>query len=227
MLNSSVSMNNRLRGVMGQLKKLVQQPSTLTSLQRLKQTFDTANPLIQWVGPAQTVCNYWNYDWNFFAEHLSERDQIGFLQRVAVINMPQSIFTQQNLAGYAGQQANGSAGPIGDPPDSLTPNEFAPHTLPIVHGNSYAPMGQPNKVIRNYASRLGLPGYQPNYNEAPDCQPGQTGYPLGSFPIPGQAADNPGSALSNIPGSRGVTDVFYDKNQNRVLKDTRIPSHQP
>ena len=54
-------MNHKLRGVMVQLKKLVQQPSTKTSLQRLQETFDTANPLAKWVAPAQTVCNYWNY----------------------------------------------------------------------------------------------------------------------------------------------------------------------
>ena len=33
--------------------------------------------------------------------------------------------------------------------------------------------------------------------------------------------------LANLPGSRGVTDVFFKQNGQRKLKDTRIRSHQP
>jgi ABC-type transporter Mla subunit MlaD len=208
-LNRSVSMNQRLRGVMVQLKQLVEQPATKTSLERLRETFDTADPLAKFVGPAQTVCNYWNYFWTFLPEHLTERDQIGTQQRVALINMPQAAFTQQNLAGYAGQQANGRAGSIGNPESGATPGEFDPHHLPILHGNVYAPAGQPN------------------YGQYPDCQSGQTGYPLGSFRVPGQTSSNPANVIPDYPGSRGVTDVFFNQNHKRVLKDTRIPSHQP
>ena len=53
-LNRSVAMNQRLRGVMVQLKQLVEQPATKTSLQRLRETFDTADPLAKFVAPAQT-----------------------------------------------------------------------------------------------------------------------------------------------------------------------------
>jgi ABC-type transporter Mla subunit MlaD len=230
-LNETPSMNHKLRGVMVQLKKLVQQPATKTSFQRLGETFDTATPLAKWVAPAQTVCNYWNYDWTMLSEHLSDRDQIGFGQRVGVVGgtvgPTESGFTQGSLAGYSGIQANGKTGPAGDPLQGLPPNTFAPHQIPILHGNSYAPTGQPNNVIRKYASKLGVSGFSPNYNEAPDCQPGQTGYPLGNFPAPGQAPSNPAQVLSNLPGSRGISDVFWNKNGKRVLKDTRIPSHQP
>ncbi len=82
-------------------------------------------------------------------------------------------------------------------------------------------------MIRNYASRLGVSGFSPNYHEYPDCQPGQTGYPLGNFPAAGQAPSNPAQVLSNLPGSRGITNVFWNKNGQRVIKNTRIPSHQP
>ena len=37
----------------------------------------------------------------------------------------------------------------------------------------------------------------------------------------------PANVQSDIPGSRGITDVFWNAKQQRVLKDTRIPSHQP
>ena len=202
-------MNHRLRGVMVELNKLVQQPSTKTSLQRLRETFDLAQPLAQWVGPAQTVCNYWNYDWTLLSEHLSERDQVGFQQRIQLVNMPRDQFVQTPLDAYSGQQANGRAGPIGDPQTGDTPGEFDPHNLPILHGNVYMPTGQPN------------------FGQFPDCQAGQAGYPLGRFPVPGQAKFSPANVQSDIPGSRGITDVFWNAKQRRVLKDTRIPSHQP
>jgi hypothetical protein len=230
-LNRTPAMNHKLRGVFVALKKLVQQPATKTSLQRLQETFDTATPLAQWVAPAQTVCNYWNYWFTFLPEHLTERDQIGFQQRIALVGgtvgPTEGNFVQGPLNAYSGIQANGKAGPAGDPLQGIPPNEFAPHNIPILHGNSYAPTGQPNDVVRNYAGKLGLSGYSPSYAESPDCQPGQTGYPLGNFPAPGQDPSNPGQVLDNLPGSRGVTDVFFDKNGNRVLKDTRIASHQP
>jgi len=225
-LNRSVSMNKRLRGVMVSLKKLVQQPSTKTSLERLKETFDQAAPLAQWVAPAQTVCNYWNYHWDLLAEHLSERDQIGFLERVAIIGVPNGAAdagkAQVDLTGYAGRQANGISGPA-SPPEG----QFQPHALPILHGNPYGPTGQPNDVVRDYAPQNGIPGYTSSYSEYPDCQPGQTGYPLGDYPIPGQAKWNPAFVTSNIPGSRGITDVFFKKNGEKVIKNTTIPSHLP
>ena len=230
-LNRTPPVNHKLGGVMVSLKRLVQQPATKTSLQRLQETFDTATPLAKWVAPAQTVCNYWNYWFTMLPEHLTERDQIGFQQRIALIGgtvgPTEGMFVQGPLNAYSGIQANGRTAATGDPLQGLPPNIFAPHQIPILHGNSYAPTGQPNNVVRNYASKLGLSGFQPNYSEYPDCQPGQTGYPLGSHPAAGQDPANPAQILDNLPGSRGVTDVFYNASGDRVTKDTRIPSHQP
>jgi len=208
-LNRSVSMNHRLRGVMVELNKLVQQPSTKTSLQRLKETFDQANPLAKWVAPAQTVCNYWNYMWTLLPEHLTERDQVGFNQRVALVNMPQDAFVKAGLDEYSGQQANGLAGPIGYPQNADTPGEFDPHGLPILNSHPYQPTGQTS------------------FGQYPDCQAGQTGYPLGDYRVPGQAKSNPANVQADIPGSRGITDAFWNANHRRVEKDTRIASHQP
>ena len=226
------AMNHKLARVMVSLKKLVQQPATKTTIQRLQETFDEAKPLAQWVAPSQTVCNYWNYFWTLLPEHLTDRDQIGFGQRVQIIGgtvgPTEGNLVQGPLSGYSGIQANGRANAtVGDPLQGLPPDMFAPHNLPILHGNSYAPTGQPNNVVRNYASKLGLSGFAPNYHEYPDCQPGQTGYPLGNFPVPGQAPYSPAQVLANLPGSRGITDVYFNQNGTRTLKDTRIPAHQP
>ncbi len=86
-----------------------------------------------------------------------------------------------------------------------TSGKFDPHKLPILHGNPYAPSGQ----------------------DGSDCQPGQTGYILGNLRIKGQAKSNPAVAVSDIPGSRGPTTLYYNQDGTRVSKDTRIPSHQP
>ena len=66
-------MNRDLRNVLGQLEDLVEQPTTMTSLQRLQETFGKADSLAAYVTPAQTVCNYWNYFWTLLPEHLTER----------------------------------------------------------------------------------------------------------------------------------------------------------
>jgi ABC-type transporter Mla subunit MlaD len=223
--------NHKLRGALIALKKLVQQPSTKTSLRRLQETFDTAKPLAQWVAPAQTVCNYGNYWFTMLPEHLSERDQIGFQQRVALVGgtvgPTEGSFLQGPLAAYSGIQANGQTGPVGDPLQGLPPNTFSPHTIPILHGNSYGPTGQPNNVVRNYAGKLGLSGYSTKYNEYPDCQYGQTGYILGDFRAPGQPPSSPAQVLDNQPGSRGITNVYYKQNGDRKLKTTTIPDHLP
>jgi len=206
-LNRTPSMNHKLREVMVELHALVQQPSTKTSLERLKTTFDTATPLAAFVAPAQTVCNYGTYWTTFFPEHLSERDQVGFLQRVAIVNMPKApAEAQVAMDGYSGVQSNGLAGPLPNPADN---GKFEPHTLPILHGSPYGPAGQPN------------------FGQYPDCQPGQQGYPLGNFPVPGQAKSSPSFNVADIPGSRGVTDAYWDASGTRVQRDTRIPSHQP
>ncbi|MFL5891458.1 MAG: MlaD family protein [Solirubrobacterales bacterium] len=231
-LNRTPPINHKLRGVMVSLKKLVQQPTTKTSIQRLEETFDTAKPLAQWVAPAQTVCNYWNYWFTMLPEHLSERDQIGFQQRVALIGgtvgAPENSFVQGNLSGYSGIQANGRTNAtIGDPLQGLPPDTFAPHQIPILHGNTYGPTGQPNNVVQNYAGRLGLSGYSPNYSEYPDCQSGQTGYPLGNFQAQGQPPYSPAQVLDNLPGSRGITDVYYKRDGTKILRNTTIPSHMP
>ena len=227
-LNRSVAMNHKLRGVLVELKKTVEQPSTKTSLQRLGETFSTANPLARYVAPSQTVCNLWNYDWTFVSDGLSDRDQTGFDFRQQIINTPlggQSLTlpifgpvtvsgqVQGPVGGYSGISANGRSGLAPQIPPNPDidghPGIFAPHNLPILYGQLYMPSGQPN------------------YGQYPDCQPGQTGYMLGRYPIPGQSQANPTVGISDLPGSRGISNVYFDSAGNRTTKTTNIPSHLP
>ena len=56
----------------------------------------TLNPTLRYVGPHVTVCNYFNYSWTHFADHVSEEDATGTLQRIQVKNVP--LVQQNSLA---------------------------------------------------------------------------------------------------------------------------------
>ncbi len=226
-LARSAGTSHRLKGVFTQLESLVEQPTTKSSIVRLGDLFDSAKPLADYVTPAQTVCNYWNYLWTLLPEHLTETDSIGYSQRVSLITTPQGSLnldldldgagglppvptsvpgeaqTGLSTGGYSGIQANGKYGQAAPPPH--TEGEFDPHELPILHAHAAAPTGQ----------------------NGSDCQPGQTGYALGQLRVPGQSKKNPAAIVPDLPGDRGVTDVFWKQDGTRVLKDTRVASRQP
>ena len=226
-LARSAGTSRRLGDVFTQLENLVEQPATKSSIVRLGDLFDSAKPLADYVTPAQTVCNYWNYLWTLLPEHLTERDSIGFSQRVSLIATPQGTLTLNldldgtgplpgiltsvpgpaqtglSTAGYSGVQANGKYGAAPTPPH--TEGQFDPHELPILHAHAAAPTGQ----------------------NGSDCQPGQTGYALGQLRVAGQSRQNPAALVPDLPGDRGVTDVFWKQDGTRILKDTRVKSRQP
>ena len=214
-------MNADLRDVFVELRELVQQPTTMISLQRLTETFDEATPFAEQVVPAQTVCNYWNYWFTFLTEHISEQDQFGFMQRVGGPSFPRGPLelstglpapldfirlpgeVQTPLGGYSGIPANGRA----YSPTVPEGGEFEPYDLPILHGSPYGPTGQKGTGT--------------------DCQSGQLGYPQGQLLVPGQDPANPGIAVSDLPGSRGPTTVYFKQDGTRIFKDTRVPSRAP
>ncbi len=226
-LRRSVAASDRLRGVFGELDRLVSQPETKSSLRRLDALFEEAGPLARWVVPAQTVCNYWNYFWTLLPEHLTERDSSGFTQRVTLVTsplgnltfnldldaggpappvtttIPGEVETGLSTAGYSGVQANGKYGLAAPPPHS--PGQFDPHELPILHANAAGPTGQ----------------------NGSDCQAGQTGYLLGRLPVKGQSRRNPAITVPDLPGDRGITDVYFTRDGGRELRDTRVPARQP
>jgi ABC-type transporter Mla subunit MlaD len=215
-------MNRDLRLVFQELRQLVEQPTTKLTLQRLEETFEEALPLSEWVVPAQTVCNYWVYWFTFLTEHLSEQDQFGFMQRVGGPSFPRGALeletgfpdplpksllipgqVQTPLGGYSGLSANGRA----YSPTVPEGGEFQPHELPILHGNPYGPAGQKGTDA--------------------DCQGGQIGYALGDLRVPGQPPNVPAVAVSDLPGSRGPTTVYFNQDGSKVLKDTRVESRAP
>ena len=204
-----------LRKTLVELRRLVDQPTTKLALVRLDQTLDDARPLLRWVVPAQTVCNFFNY-WFTFLPSAFDRDQVGFNFRQALTSAPPGEVhvgpltleaeVETPMAGYSGFQANGKAGPVPNPADD---GVFKPDELPILHAPPYSPSGQKGQE---------------------DCQHGQVGYPLGASPevrLPGQALSNPAIAVSDLPGSRGPTTLFWDANGDRQFIDTRVERRQP
>jgi ABC-type transporter Mla subunit MlaD len=223
-LKRSPVLNKNLKKALGQLKDLVQQPSNRLSLQRLQETFNQAKPLARFVVPAQTVCNYWNYWMTFVPNGLSDKDQTGFTFRQALANFPLGEthlpggitvpgMVKTPVAGYSGEQANGLSGslpyPPGDPSSAGQDGVFKPYELPILNG-------------------VGIYGHHGEKGDS-DCEGGQNGYmpTLGADPVPGQAASNPAHAASHIPGSQGVTDLYYLQDSTREERDTRAAHRQP
>jgi hypothetical protein len=192
--------NRRLREVMVELHQLVTQPTTRVTLMRLGETFRTAKPLVKYVVPAQTVCNYLTYWFTFFPQALSDRDQTGHALRQMLTRFPGTPVVEAPLGGYSGVGANAKAGPA-----STNPGEFRPYEYPLVNSHAYGPTGQRNA----------------------DCQPGQQGYPLGHILVPGQHLNDPANRVPDLPGSRGPTTLFYDEADTRMQFDSRVASRQP
>ncbi|HEY3191870.1 MAG TPA: MlaD family protein [Solirubrobacterales bacterium] len=226
-LPRTVQMNTDLKSVMSSLNDLVADPSTLTSLTRLGDTFNLVQDAGAKIGPYQTTCDYWNYWMTYLTGHFELPTPFGYAERVippaiAGSTTPDS-FPRNPMDNYSGGQGDGrfssneaagnSAGVFDplpanpDDPDGAGPLTADPNdsvAIPILHGNPYGPAvtdGQPN------------------------CQAGQTGYALGEDLIPGQEPDNPTFGVSQVagPGSAsgtpalGKTDLFLEQDGTRIF----------
>jgi hypothetical protein len=80
----AVSVQTRLRDALAAVDDLAAAPSTPAAVRELTGTVHTLNPQLRYLGPFQTVCNYWNYWFTTIAEHFSEPDTTGHLQRALV-----------------------------------------------------------------------------------------------------------------------------------------------
>jgi phospholipid/cholesterol/gamma-HCH transport system substrate-binding protein len=96
------ALDSRLQQVMVSLKNLSQAPGTNVAINGLQSTVAILNPMIRYLGPFQTVCDYWNYFWTYLSEHISEQTSFGFAQRVLLNQgnplQPNSVSTQGAIA---------------------------------------------------------------------------------------------------------------------------------
>ncbi|MEX2194796.1 MAG: MlaD family protein [Thermoleophilaceae bacterium] len=140
------------QNVFAALDDLASEPTTLLGLQDLHDLLDVATPLVEWVAPFQTVCNYWNYYWNAIGEHVSEPVPGGTLQRSSLgsDNRTQdnriSTHDADRPADIPSDQPIDSRDPLGD-------------QLVALHAGAYTPAVDAQGKA--------------------DCQVGQTGYTSG------------------------------------------------
>jgi len=87
-LRATPALNERLGETFETVTALARRPSTGRALAGLSETMQTLNPTLRWVGPHITVCNYWNYWWTFLADHITDQDPTGQIQRVQVKEAP-------------------------------------------------------------------------------------------------------------------------------------------
>ena len=218
-LPRTVQMNHDLQDVMTRLNELVADPSTLTSLTRLGDTFNLVQDAGQKIVPAQTVCGYFNYWVTFLTSHFGLPTPFGFAERVlppgiAGTLAPPDQWPRNPMDNYSGGQGDGrlSSNPLVPSGqrgvfNPLNSNPTAHDGIPLLHGNPYGPSvtkGQPN------------------------CQAGQTGYPFGEALLPGQDPNNPTFGVSQVAGpgslsgvpSLGRTDLFLTQNGDRIFWDS-------
>lgn len=155
--------------VFAALKDLAEEPTTLLGLRDLRTTLMVAAPLLQYIAPYQTVCNYWNYYWSGLSEHVSEPVRGGTAQRSI---LKSDNRTQDNRISSSeadrpadipeGENPKGAKDPAGDPLEALHRTAYGPAidaagnadcqtgqrgyvTGPFVTGSRYAPSKDPAK----------------------------------------------------------------------------------
>jgi virulence factor Mce-like protein len=170
------------------LYELANNPDTLRGLTDLRQLLANLTPLVEYVAPSATVCNYFNYYFTAFGEHVSEPFRFGTIQRV---NLKSDNRTQDNR--FSSSEADRPA----DVPDSADPQ------------TAEDPEGNPLVVARRTA-------YYPFIDAQgnADCQVGQAGFldgPLADgspYPPSNNPSELGGSHVifnSELPGLAGPT----------------------
>ncbi|HEY0345866.1 MAG TPA: MlaD family protein [Solirubrobacteraceae bacterium] len=175
-----------LEGTLRAARDLATSPTTDMTLAGLNATMNTLNPTLRWVGPHITVCNYFTYWWTFLADHLSDEDATGTLQRIQVKLTP---FLQENSMDSFGAPRPANGGSI-DPVQKALFGDAA-----AFHGQEYGAAVTPSgaadcesgqrgyldRLAKDYPSNLHIvvdprtPGAQgPTYKGRPSVPAGET-----------------------------------------------------
>jgi virulence factor Mce-like protein len=125
-------MNQKLQGVLEQLKSLALDPGTNVALNGLNSTVTTLNPMIRYLGPYVTVCNEWNYFWDEIQDLVSEQTNMGMAQRALL------QFGNQQTNSVGDQGATEPADGQGVPPSQAPEYLHAPDYGAAIDGNGNA-----------------------------------------------------------------------------------------
>ncbi|MEA2157329.1 MAG: phospholipid/cholesterol/gamma-HCH transport system substrate-binding protein [Solirubrobacteraceae bacterium] len=119
-LRRTPEFTDKLQGALRALRDLAKSPTTDMTLAGLTATMKTLNPTLRYVGPHVTVCNYFTYFWSFIADHISDEDATGTVQRVQVKMAPLLQPNSMAVIGATRPANGGTADPVtkalsGDP----------------------------------------------------------------------------------------------------------------
>ena len=101
----SVGFYGDLEPTLVSLRELMRDPRTGMALRGLTANVTSLAPQLRFLGPYQTVCNYWNYFFTFLAETVSQRGPNGFSQRATIKSTGQQNNNSSSMG--AAEPANG------------------------------------------------------------------------------------------------------------------------
>ena len=189
----------RTEGVFRALRDLVADPNTLLGLKDLTTTIKVGAPLVEFVAPYQTVCNYTVFWLTGLSEHVSEDVRFGTAQRSG---LKSDNRTQDNRI------STSDADRPADIPDNQDPQTDPNAGGPNGRGRDQA--GDPLTTLhrQNYAPAVDAQGNA-------DCQTGQTGY------LDGPLAEDFRYPPTNDPNRLGGSHVVLDPDTPGLAGTTR------
>jgi virulence factor Mce-like protein len=198
-LRRSPPFYERTERVFAALRDLVEPPATLLGLKDLTATVKIAAPLVEFIAPYQTVCNYSVWWLTGLSEHVSENVRVGTAQRSG---LKSDNRTQDNRIGTSDAERPA------DIPDNQDPQVDPNQSGPGAQGRD--PVGDPLTTLhrQNYAPAIDGQGNA-------DCQTGQTGY------LDGPLAEDFRYPPSNDPARLGGSHVVLDPNTPGLAGTTR------
>jgi len=108
----SPEINEELRKTMGALEELTADPKTIYALRGVTRLVDILHPLVRFVGPYVTVCNYFNYAFSNLGEHITEPDPTGYSQRTLLNQFPRTRDPRDPSMGSIGARRYSNGEPV-------------------------------------------------------------------------------------------------------------------
>jgi virulence factor Mce-like protein len=152
-LRESPKLNRQLAPTAEALQRFNDNTTAREGLDRLEQTMDIFGPAIRFIGPSQTVCNYWTVLFRNLANLTSLGTDGGRMQRITVFEPPTGPNNEGSLAAAA---ANGPTDQENFLHYNPYPNTAAPSQSPTEceAGNEPYLVGQ--QVIGNVPGNQGV-----------------------------------------------------------------------
>jgi virulence factor Mce-like protein len=185
-LRRTPEFTNDLEGTLRALRDLAKSPTTDIGIAGLTATMKTLNPTLRYVGPHVTVCNYFTYWWTFLADHISDEDATGTVQRIQVKMAPLSQPNSMAVIGAAEPANGGTVDPLTHTlaGDAAALHDQIYNAAIDSNGNADCESGQrgyPQRAANGFPANLNIavdtrtPGNQgPTYKGRPRVPAGQT-----------------------------------------------------